>query len=202
MRQVADKAQAFCGSAAEVSGCALATPVLKTQAMNETAHPLLRSLRLTGQPVTRADAPFYAELFSKPEVVAFRPDPTPLDRAACETRLEFDVAHWQAHGFGRWGLHHAGHPVGLGGLTLREGFDGLNLSYHLLPAQWGLGLASEFVTAALDYAALTRPQKSIFGLVRPLNAPSIRVLEKAGFKEVRRFEDKGAPMMEMRLELR
>ncbi|QBY00929.1 N-acetyltransferase [Rhodophyticola sp. CCM32] len=164
--------------------------------------PVFRTARITCRPVEAADTPFYADLFARQEVVRHRPDPTPFDAARSATSLGKDLAHWTRHGFGRWALVHAGRVVGLGGLSLKFQHQGLNLSYHLLPDLWGQGLASEFVRGAIDYAGLALKAEEIYGLVRPANTPSIRVLEKAGFKHAGSHMMGGAPMTELRLKLR
>ena len=164
--------------------------------------PEFRTLRLNCRPVQPSDTPFYVDLFSRQELVAHRPDPTPFDAAQSATSLGEDIAHWHRHGFGRWALIHAGRVVGLGGLTLKFQHRGLNLSYHLLPDLWGQGLASEFVRGALDYARDTLKAETVYGLVRPSNTASIRVLTKAGFAYQGAHISGGAPIDELRLELR
>ncbi|RMA43139.1 GNAT family N-acetyltransferase [Rhodophyticola porphyridii] len=165
-------------------------------------EPIFRTARLTCRPVEASDAAFYADLFARQELVEHRPDPTPFDTARSATSLGRDLAHWQRHGFGRWALLHAGRPVGLGGLSLKFQYRGLNLSYHLLPDLWGQGLASEFVRGAVDYAGLALKADEVYGLVRPSNTASIRVLEKAGFARGADHMVGGAPMSELRLKLR
>ncbi len=164
--------------------------------------PEFRTLRLRCRPVQAADTPFYADLFSRQELVAHRPDPTPFDEARSATSVGKDIAHWARHGFGRWALIHAGRTVGLGGLTVKYQHQGLNLSYHLMPDLWGQGLASEFVRGALDYARDDLGAEEVYGLVRPSNTASIRVLEKAGFAFQAEHMMGGAPMQELRLKLR
>lgn len=164
--------------------------------------PVFRTLRLTCRPVLTDDVDFYATLFGLPEIVAHRPDPTPVSWDMAAETLADDIAHWEAHGFGRWALSHAGQTIGLGGLTRKGGFAGLNLSYHLLPEVWGQGLASEFVRGAVDHAWDALRETSVYGLVRPANIASIRVLEKAGFRDAGLHDWGGAPMRELRLRLR
>ncbi|MBF9035669.1 GNAT family N-acetyltransferase [Rhodobacterales bacterium HKCCE2091] len=159
------------------------------------------TLRLNCRPVLRADAGFYADLFGRAETVAHRPDPTPVSADDAREMLDRDLVHWQRHGHGRWALSHAGEVIGLGGLTVKDGFEGINLSYHLLPEMWGQGLASEFVRAAIDYARDDLSAGSVYGLVRPSNIASIRVMEKAGFRDAGLTRYHGGPMRELRLDL-
>ncbi|MBF9032307.1 GNAT family N-acetyltransferase [Rhodobacterales bacterium HKCCE3408] len=164
-------------------------------------QPRFGTHRLSCRPVAGCDGAFYSWLFGLPETVAHRPDKTPLAPSVAERQLQRDIEHWTEHGFGRWALSHAGQVVGLGGLTVKPGFDGLNLSYHLLPEMWGQGLASEFVRAAIDHARDELDAGELYGLVRPTNIASIRVMEKAGFRDHGLHRVHGGPMRELRLVL-
>lgn len=160
------------------------------------------SLRLCCREVSHEDAAFYVRLLGMAELNKHRPGGQPRPPELCRQMLDFDLKHWRDHGFGRFRLLHAGQEIGLGGLVHRAGFDGLNLSYHLLPDWWGMGLASEFVRAALDFGRDELAAKSVYGLVRPTNIASIRVLEKAGFRDANLHIVNGGPMRELRLKLR
>lgn len=159
------------------------------------------TFRLTCRPVDDSDLAFCMDLFSRPEVLAHRPNPAAPMIDDTRAHLARDGAHWRRHGFGRWMLGHAGQQVGLGGLTVKEGFCGLNLSYHLIPEMWGQGLASEFVRSTVDYAAEQLASDELYGLVRPSNIASIRVLEKAGFRDAGLHSIAGGPMRELRIAL-
>lgn len=154
---------------------------------------LLETARLALRPVAANDIGFAAELFARPELTAHRPDPRPDSRDAVVARLEADGAHWAQHGFGRWLLSADGVPVGLGGLTVKEGVDGLNLSYHLHPDHWGKGYATEFARTALDVAFGPLQAPRVVGLVRPANPASRAVLERLGFRHERSLPLHGAP---------
>lgn len=92
------------------------------------------------------------------------------------------MAHWQAHGFGRWFVLADGAPVGFAGVTVSEQFGDLNISYHLHPAGWGKGYASELVADQLSFAFDDLKAPRVIGLVRTANPASRRVLEKCGFR--------------------
>jgi len=163
--------------------------------------PAFGTLRLTCSPVCPEDAGFYATLFAHDDVAKHHPGDKLRAPEETDAKLTRDLAHWNRQGFGRWLLSHAGQPVGLGGLKVRDGFAGLKLSYHFLPEMWGQGLASEFVTAAVDYAADGLGSEEVYGLVRPSNIASIRVLEKIGFRDAGLHSIDGGPMRELRLAL-
>lgn len=153
----------------------------------------LETTRLSLRPVAREDIDFAAELFARPELTAHRPDPRPDSRDAVVARLAADGAHWAQHGFGRWLLSADGIPVGLGGLTVKAGVEGLNLSYHLHPDHWGKGYATEFARAALKVAFGPLAAPRVVGLVRPANPASRAVLERLGFRYERSLPLHGAP---------
>lgn len=127
------------------------------------------------------DLDFLVDLFSRPELVAHRPDPTPDTPQQSAARLSRDIDHWDRHGFGRWEVEADGRLVGFGGVTVSNDFQGLNLSYHLHPGSWGRGYASELVMEALRAAFLTLEAERVIALARPANPASRRVLEKCGF---------------------
>lgn len=84
--------------------------------------------------------------------------------------------------------------VGFCGLTLKPAYAGLNLSYHLAPAVWGNGWATELTEALIGQARNLTPSPSfLYGLVRPNNPASARVLEKCGFDHAGSRDLGGAP---------
>jgi len=152
--------------------------------------------RLTLRPIRAADFPLLQAIFTHPATTAHRPDPRVESVGECRARLERYLDHWRDHGFGLWvleireigareaGGHQAGvrenREIGIGGLTHRAGFSGLNLSYHIHPDHWRRGFASEFASAAVDIAFQDLAASRVIGVVRPVNRASRRVLEKAG----------------------
>ena len=108
----------------------------------------IRTGRIHLRRVSKGDLDLYCSLFSNPAMLAHRPDPTPDSRERFVASLERDGAHWREHDFGRWTLAADGTTLGLGGLSRKPGFAGLNVSYHIDPAHWGSGYAPEFVRAA------------------------------------------------------
>ncbi|MBZ9662093.1 GNAT family N-acetyltransferase [Mesorhizobium sp. ESP-6-4] len=151
------------------------------------------SKRLSLRRPTTADLDFLVDLFSRPELVAHRPDPTPDTPQQSSAKLARDIDHWDKYGFGRWAAEAKGRLVGFGGVTVSNDFEGLNLSYHLHPDSWGRGYASELVMEALCAAFLTLEAQRVIALARPANPASRRVLEKCGFTFDRDVMLHGAP---------
>lgn len=104
--------------------------------------------------------------------------------AAAEGLLDRDCQDWERHRIAPWTLVHARRDVGVGGFRLGFGDDGLEVLFHFLPEVWGQGLATEFLTAAMDHARSTLREDRFFGHVDPANEASLRVMRKAGFKDV------------------
>ena len=152
-----------------------------------------QTARLTLRPITFADAEFSVALFARPELYAHRPSRRPETDDSIRLSVSADLDHWRTHGIGRWAIERDGALIGFGGLTRRDGFDGLNISYHLHPTVWRRGYASEFVAEALAVAFEPLKQTRVFGLVRPSNMASVQVLNKAGFIFERELEFNGAP---------
>ena len=155
----------------------------------------IRTGRLHLQRVSEGDLELYRSLFSNPAMLAHRPDPTPDGPEQCLASLARDRAHWRQHGFGRWTVAARGNTIGLGGLSCKPGFAGLNVSYHIDPSYWGDGYATEFVHAALRVAFEDLMAPTVYGLVRPVNAASIAVLRKCGFLKNGSVDWGGAPTL-------
>ncbi len=154
-----------------------------------------RTVRLVLRPPHESDLGFVTDIFARHELVSHRPDPRPDSPEASAARLARDIAHWHEHGFGRWAAERDGRVIGFGGVTMRAGQDGLNISYHLHPDAWGRGYASELVAETLAVAFGLLGARRVVGLVRPANPASRRVLERAGFMVEAEVELGGAPTL-------
>jgi [ribosomal protein S5]-alanine N-acetyltransferase len=93
--------------------------------------------------------------------------------------------HWERHGFGPWVQRdrETGELVGRGGLhwTHVADRDEVEVAWAVLPERWGQGLATELARASIDAAFGPLGLPEIVAFTRPHNAPSRRVMEKAGF---------------------
>lgn len=84
--------------------------------------------------------------------------------------------------------------VGTCGLTLRPYLEGLNISYHLRPEFWGLGMATSLVNGMVALAPLLSLRfDGYYGIVRQQNPASRKVLEKAGFRAAGQVQHGGHP---------
>lgn len=81
--------------------------------------------------------------------------------------------------------------IGWGGLY-DDPFDpgwGIEVGYFFDPLAWGQGYASELVAACMRFADDALGLPAIMAFAHPDNAGSRRVLEKAGFAQVRFVPD-------------
>ena len=88
----------------------------------------------------------------------------------------------------------SGRVIGFAGLKHLEDLGEVDLGYRLLPASWGLGLATEAGRAILDYGGTCLGLSQVIALVVPENVASVRVLEKLGLSFEKLFEYQGHPV--------
>lgn len=157
-----------------------------------------RTERLLCRRPFAGDAHDYRVLLTNDQVAAWlRPPPLPPFRAGePEALLTKDVAHWETHGFGPWTLieRESGEFVGRAGLAWTQvaGERAVELPWALMPAHWNRGLATEAARAALE-AARGVGISEVVSLALLENAPSRRVMEKAGLAYDREVEHVGLP---------
>lgn len=121
-----------------------------------------------------------ARLFSDPDVMRYVGDGQPVNREEADKALQSIIKHWQTHGFGRWAAvdKRTREFVGFGGL--RSLFGTPEVVYHLAPAHWGKGLATELGRASLRFGFEDRQFDRIVAIAKPLNTASLHVMEKLG----------------------
>ncbi len=108
---------------------------------------------------------------------------------------------WSMLGFGYWAVEEkvGGSYIGdIGFADFRRELDPslagmLEFGWIMSPAAHGKGYASEAVAAAIGWAAQHLPAMRAVCIIAPENLASIRVAEKAGFREWRRTVYHGEP---------
>jgi ribosomal-protein-alanine N-acetyltransferase len=154
-----------------------------------TAAAPLATDRLILAPPADADRETFVGFFADPEVMAVRKFGV-LDRPAAEAAFDEMLAHWRDHGFGMRLVRDRADGSFLGECGLRRIEAGeVELSYGLLPAARGRGLATEAAAAVLaeGFGRLALPE--VVAFARADNAVSRRVLEKLGFALAASFRD-------------
>jgi ribosomal-protein-alanine N-acetyltransferase len=145
--------------------------------------PELETQRLALREVTLADAGWYLEHFSRPEIVRGQGYPAPADLAAAteELRTYFVELFEERSGF-RWGITQREQPGLIGSIGLYKWVDAqAEVGYDLDPAWWGQGVMSEALAAVLDFAFGATELQRVEAFVLVTNERSARVLERAGF---------------------
>ena len=110
-------------------------------------------------------------------------------RAACEIWLRRYEGLRDVNGFAPWTIVHRAEErvIGWGGLNIDPNAPGwgTEVSYFIHPSYEGRGFATEIVWASLRHGFADLSLQEIGAFARPENQPSIRVLEKCGFKFLR-----------------
>jgi len=164
-------------------------------------HVLTRRLRLDA--VVPDDLDEHVALMTDPGVWNHLPSGRHTSPEQTMAGIQHSVRHWATDGLGYWtarlredlpdaGLA-AGAMVGTGGCAVRVGTSWWNLYYRLTPPAWGLGLAAELVTAAIDAAHAVDPDRPVIAYLLEHNVESRGRAERAGLSLVWRGPDAGNP---------
>jgi RimJ/RimL family protein N-acetyltransferase len=132
-------------------------------------------------PEARHTAPF-AALHADPYTMRYIGQGRPLDRTDAWLHLAMLIGHWQMRGYGIWMLEDAGDGTFAGrvGLFHPPGWDEAELSWMIVPALRGQGLATEAAQAVRDVAFGPLGMTSLISLIKPGNEASRRVATKVG----------------------
>lgn len=135
----------------------------------------------------------FFEINKDPQTNLYNPNgPMSLEKA--ENTFNRMLEHWNQNNFGGWVILERENPekiIGFGGLSYKMygEEERLNLGYRFAPEAWGNGYATEFSKKAIDFGFNDLNEKEIFGVVRPDNIASIKVLEKAGMQQTGKLND-------------
>ncbi len=151
--------------------------------MGPPRHYFLTTERLGFSHWSLDDLPLALALWSDPEVTRFISGPLSPQRVA--ERLRSEIAMQESLGVQYWPifLRATGEHVGCAGLrSYQQTSNTYELGFHLLPASWNKGLATEAARAVIAYAFSSVGTRSLFAGHHPDNAASRRVLNKLGFR--------------------
>jgi RimJ/RimL family protein N-acetyltransferase len=143
----------------------------------------LQSERLGFRRWTTEDLSLAQTLWGDPAVTAWLGGP--FSPEAVRARLIHEIRQESEAGVQYWPLFllENQEPVGCAGLrpAKLKNEPMHELGFHLRPAFWGKGLATEAARAVIEYAFRKLGLLAIFAGHHPSNAPSQHVLDKLGF---------------------
>lgn len=153
-------------------------------------NAILESERLYLREMTPHDSEALHRLFSDPVAMAHYPKPFTAEMTA--DWIEWNRRNYREHGFGLWALIHKVEEEVIGdcGLTFQkiDEAEELEIGYHLLPAYWRQGLATEAALACRDYAFDSLGRDRVVSWMGADNAPSRRVAERIGMRHEKSVE--------------
>lgn len=149
----------------------------------ETGRLLLREFR-------GGDLDAYADMQADPEVMRYIGEGRTLTRNDSWRSIAGMLGHWQLLGYGMWALEdkESGTLVGRAGFIDPPGWPGFELGWLLGRPYWGLGFATEAASRCLRFAFEELRRDAVISLIRPANAPSIRVAERLGMRNTGEIE--------------
>lgn len=164
--------------------------------------PVLETPRTVMRAHALADFGDVADMWAEPEVVRHITG-KPSSREDSWARLLRYIGHWTALRFGFWVVEdkRSGRYLSDVGFAdfkrdIQPPLDGMaEAGWVLRPEAHGRGLATETVSAALDWADAHLEFDQTACLVAPANPASIRVAEKAGYREAARTIYRGEPTL-------
>jgi RimJ/RimL family protein N-acetyltransferase len=146
--------------------------------------PTLDAGRIRLRWLTDADVPALFGIFGDPEVTRYWGFAVLADLAAAAALLEQIHQGFRARTLFQWGVEVAGGPL-VGTCTLSQ-LDSTNqraeLGFALGQAFWGRGYMAAALPALIEFAFGQLGLQRLFADVDPRNAPSIRALERLGFR--------------------
>ncbi|HEV7999646.1 MAG TPA: GNAT family N-acetyltransferase [Planctomycetaceae bacterium] len=163
--------------------------VKKGHVLRET----LETERLKLRQFVESDLDAYARICADPESMRHIGPGTPLSRAEAWRSIAQVLGHWELRGYGLWAAEEkrTGTFVGRIGLIYPEGWPAIEVGWLIDRDRWGEGFATEGGRAAMQFAFDRHNLEHISSVIRPQNAPSIRVAEKLGMRPERSMQLNG-----------
>ena len=141
----------------------------------------VRTERLELRLFTPADHAPYARFCADPEVMRFIGTGQASTPETTWRSMAGMLGHWALKGYGIWAVALRDGPlVGHAGFIDLPGWPGFELAWLLGREHWGQGYAREAATAARDVAFGTLRRERVISLIRPQNAPSIKLAQALG----------------------
>lgn len=144
--------------------------------------PLFVTARLHARRWHAGDLDALVAVYGDAQAMRYVGDGQPLTRAGCEEWLAVTRANYEKRGYGMLALAEAasGAVVGFAGIVHPGGQAEPEVKYAFRRSHWGMGLATEAVSALLRHARDELGLSGIIATTHPENTASHRVLVKAG----------------------
>ena len=150
-------------------------------------HKSFESSRLIIRPTTEVDAELVYELMNAPKFIQFVGDRGIHSSAEAKNYIQTKMLpQLDSLGYSSYSLitKADGSKIGTCGLYNREGVDGIDIGFGLLPAYERLGYAYEAASILLQAAFTDFDLKEIKAITAKDNTSSQRLLEKLGLTMV------------------
>jgi RimJ/RimL family protein N-acetyltransferase len=161
--------------------------------------------RLILRPTSEEDAAFMVELFNTPKWLAYIGDRNVRTLEQAETYVKARITkQFETHGYATYTVIRKSDGLKMGncGLYDREGVDGIDIGFALLPVYEGQGYAYEAAVAIRDAAFGQFGLELIRAITVRENMASQKLLEKLGLRLVGTTkvpgDDAELPLYEMR----
>ncbi len=150
----------------------------------ETARTLIRGW-------CEADIPAYAQIVADPEVMKFIWNGSTQNASEAADFVQNFIRIEQERGWIPWAVEEKATGVLMGwcGFGRRDGQ--VDFGYRFARSFWGMGLGSEVAQAVLAYGISHFHFTKCTAAVHIENTASVRILEKLGFRFVRKIEQQG-----------
>lgn len=150
---------------------------------------LIETTRLQLREFTVEDAADMYQLNSDIEVVQYTGDAS-FESIAASRKFLQNYDAYEKYGMGRWLVTRKSDQACLGwcGLKMHKG-NWVDLGYRFFKKYWNKGYATEASQGCLAYGFRDLGLTEIYATVFPANKASSRVLEKLGFRFIKKKED-------------
>ncbi|MBK0392324.1 GNAT family N-acetyltransferase [Ramlibacter algicola] len=165
--------------------------------MNDKLAPrVVETERLVLRQFSPADHADYSRFCADPDVMRYvgtgQANPPEITWRSMAGML----GHWAMRGYGIWAVQLRDGPlVGHTGFIDVPGWPGFELAWLLGREHWGQGYAREAATAALRVAHDALQRDRVISMIRPPNAPSIKLAKAMGAVQEGEVEMLGAPAL-------
>lgn len=158
----------------------------------------IESKRLILKKVERDDAESLFKIFSDKDLTKYFASGADKNLEQTEKRVEKIISHWGKNKFGDFIVFDKRtlKTIGFGGLHYKIDGGNINISYILDKEYWGQALGYEIAQTLIEYGFNILRLKKIVAEIDAQNIPSIKLVERYGFKYNKTIECEGFERLE------